>query len=202
MPEDVQPVAEEVTPVESSATSEEVSEENRIPHSRVKEMTEREYQRGREEALRELLKDNDDKQVPQSEPKGEPSEREEAMKVLREAVRAEIGPYLSKQEIKEFLDSTPDADKYVKEIKELRVKNPSLDWKSAYKLASFDDKLKEASQKGIEEGFKGVAERKSAITEKPVATTSAREKTPLEQLAAGEITSAQFADTIRKRHNN
>lgn len=145
--------------------------ENRIPHSRVKEMEQKAYERGRSEAMAKLMAEDKNESPEEKLTKSdEPTDdKSEAMKILREAIRKEVSPLIVRNEVKEFLQENPDAIKYVDGIKDIRRKSPSLSWEQAYKLASFDDKLKAAETKGVDRGLGNVKAKEGAMTEKPVA---------------------------------
>lgn len=156
----------------SDDSTEEPKRENAIPHSRVKEMEEKAYIKGRDEAMKKLLAEQDaPSEYKDAEQQLETDDRTEAIKVLRDAIKAEVGPYISRQEVKDFLENNPDAVNYTDQIKQLRAANTKLGWEEAYKLASFDDKLKAAESKGVEYGERSVAAKEGARTEKPFATT-------------------------------
>ncbi len=176
----------ETTPVEGageSATSQEEStqpEQNEseqtseptIPHGRVKEMVDKAKLKGREEALRELLKEEDTShsQPEPVQPKAQPqplNEREEAVKILRDVVRQEVSPILARQEAEKFLENNPDSLEYIDKIKALRKENKGLNWDQAYKLASYEDKLASAKTVGVKQREQNIVAKQAAATEKP-----------------------------------
>jgi len=173
----------EATATEKTEEPNEEKNENAIPHSRVKEMEQKAYEKGKEEALKKLLAEQETKSEPEKkeEDSGETDERAEAMKVLRDAIKAEVGPYLTRQEVKDFLESNPDAVNYTDQIKSLRANNPKLGWEEAYKLASFDDKLKAAESKGVSVGEQSLAAKEGARTEKPSSAPPPKSSKPLSE---------------------
>lgn len=172
---------------EQAEASEPESKENKLPHSRVKEMTEKSFSEGYEKAMSELL-DSEQPAVEEAKAnvdKAETSdERAEAMKVLEDSIKKVVNPFFMKQEVKEFLEKNPDAVKYTDQIKAARANNPNLSWNDAYKLASFDDKMKSAETRGVERGESGAAAKEAATTEKPAATPPKISKSLEEQISS------------------
>jgi len=161
--------------------SDETTEEPTIPHTRVKEMVSKAEVKGREEALRELM---DKPEV--SEPAPETSEKEEAITLLRKAVRDEVMPLFTRQQVETFLDKNPEALNYVDKIKNLRSENPNLTWDQALKLASYDDKVKTQEAKEAAAKQQSIEKKKAAVTEKPKAGVPPKEK-PLSEMSSAEI---------------
>jgi len=200
----------ESSPVEQDSVPEEGGDENKIPHSRVKEMEKKAFDRGREEALKKLLSEQQSESsesVAESEEveASVPDEKTEAMKILREAIKAEIDPLkkdIIKREVQDFLGNNPDAVEYVDKIKDLRAGNPKLSWEEAYKLSSFDDKMKAAESRGVERGETGVAAKEAATTEKPsTAPGKMATKSLNEKISSGEVSVAEAEKLIKERFN-
>lgn len=154
-----------------------VEDENSIPHSRVKEMTEKARAKGREEALRELLEEH--KSVPKSdeikkekETKSEydTPEAKAAIDIIEQAVSRQLEPLkrdAAKRDVETFLDSNPDALNYIDKIKRLRQENGNLNWDQAYKIAAYDDKMKQKLEKESQRAQESIQRKSSAQTEKP-----------------------------------
>jgi hypothetical protein len=171
--------------------------DNRIPHTRVKEMTGKAYQKGLEDALRKLVDEHFSNA--EKEPSNEDNldEQAKALRTLEKTVEKVVRPYFIKQEVKEFLNRNEDAVKYIDSIKEFKKKNPSLDWEEAYKLSAFDDKMKEAETAGRTKRETVIENREKAKTERPVATRPAPNK-PFNEAIKGQK-SSDIETMIRER---
>lgn len=196
MSEEKKDAVEETQPSESSTEKQEVQPEKDgqgIPHARVKEMVERAKVKGREEAMAELLEEREEVK---ETPKTETTETDEARKILKETVSDALKPYFIRQEVDKFLDKTPDALNYIDDIKSLRKRTPGLSWEDAYKLASHEDKIREASQKREE---KKMAEVKSeAQTEKPSPETPRKETSLADKFKDSKVKSEDLKKELEQ----
>jgi len=182
---DVTPIEGET--VDSSTTEQETSqpveevksEENAIPHSRVKEMVSKARDEAYQKALKELTSEELKEELQKEElPEVDTGETEQAEQILDKIIGKHLEPVkkqMAQQQVEKFLDSTPDAVNYIDKIKDLRKGNKALNWDDAYKLASFDDKMKQSENNSIEQKEADRTLKQSAQTEKP---TAAKQEAP------------------------
>jgi len=187
---------------ESAESSDEDGEssENRIPHSRVKAMTEKAYQKGIEAAMRKLVDDGVSKAGVEVDNEEDLDDQQRALKTLEKVVEKVIKPYFIKQDVKEFLSRHDDAVKYLDAIKDVKRKNPSLDWEDAYKLASFEDKMLAAESNGRFTKKQADRSKEKSLTERPISARPEPKRSFGEELS--KMTSSQIEGALRKKFFN
>jgi len=183
MPEENTDVKAEGNPMESLASesspdtqepTEETKEspqgeENRIPHSRVQEMEQKAYEKGKQEAIDKLV-EKKESETTLEEPTPDPVNTDDvkaAEDLIERTVKKVVEPHFIRQNAEKFISDNPDALNYIDKIKDIKGQNKDLNWDQAYKLASFDDKLAGAEARGVERAEAGIASKESAQTMKP-----------------------------------
>ena len=188
---DTSPVSEQ----ENAQPEERSEQDNAIPHSRVKEMVSKAEKKAYEKAVKELAEQQT--QPRQSVKEETPDEEKATVDTLRQIVRQEVSPIMVRAEVRDFLETYPDAINYLDKIKEAKKSNSNLTWEDCYKLSSYEDKVKESEKKGVEKAYKNIETKKSAQTEKQHATTVGGKETPLELLKSGKISTSEFEKRMR-----
>lgn len=137
-----------------------ISEENKIPVSRVKEMIAKEKEKTTKELLEKMKKS-----VPQYDNSQTSDEIKRAEEYVKNLVRAEIEPLKAQTELERAMNTYPDFVDYKDKIAEVIQANPSLGFMDAYKIARFDDSIKEAENKGKQNAYQSMQKKKAAGVE-------------------------------------
>jgi len=90
---------------------------------------------------------------------------EDALKVVDERVKKQVGDLERKWNLDRAIDKNPDFFKYADSIKEEVKSNPALTWEQAYKLVKYDTAQADAHTVAMEKAQKSVAKKQAASVE-------------------------------------